>query len=136
MKLTRRRFVRGIIFVCNPFDEDQSEERKRRDDQHDLSLFFLQFSETKKRTYYQGETTIFRGPFSRPSEVRYPTKTKNPSKVEKSRYKLQLVFLICVAAQLKKERKRIVFKFPTVKLGQKTPFFCSKFRFCFKDGCI
>jgi len=71
-----------------------------------------------------------------PSEVRYPTKTKNPSKVEKSRYKLQLVFLICVAAQLKKERKRIVFKFPTVKLGQKTPFFCSKFRFCFKDGCI
>lgn len=53
MKLTRRRFVRGIIFVCNPFDEDQSEERKRRDDQHDLSLFFLQFSETKKRTYYQ-----------------------------------------------------------------------------------
>lgn len=136
MKLTRRRFVRGIIFVCNPFDEDQSEERKRRDDQHDLSLFFLQFSETKKRTYYQFETTIFRGPFSRPSEVRYPTKTKNPSKVEKSRYKLQLVFLICVAAQLKKERKRIVFKFPTVKLGQKTPFFCSKFRFCFKDGCI
>ena len=135
MKLTRRRFVRGIIFVCNPFDEDQSEERKRRDDQHDLSLFFLQFSETKKRTFIN-ETTIFRGPSSRPSEVRYPTKTKNPSKVEKSRYKLQLVFLICVAAQLKKERKRIVFKFPTVKLGQKTPFFCSKFRFCFKDGCI
>ena len=61
MKLTRRRFVRGIIFVCNPFDEDQSEERKRRDDQHDLSLFFLQFSETKKRTFIN-ETTIFRGP--------------------------------------------------------------------------
>ena len=58
MKLTRRRFVRGIIFVCNPFDEDQSEERKRRDDQHDLSLFFLQFSETKKRTFIN-ETTIF-----------------------------------------------------------------------------
>mgnify|MGYP007132250005 CR=1 FL=1 len=79
MKLTRRRFVRGIIFVCNPFDEDQSEERKRRDDQHDLSLFFLQFSETKKRTYYYiNETTIFRGPFSRPIGSPLPHQNKKP----------------------------------------------------------